>query len=215
MPTDSPLFIAFEGIDGSGKSTQMNLLAHRLADQGHALHLTCEPTFHPIGTLIRQAFTGDHPLDDRVIAGLFVADRLQHILDEEQGILRRLEEGFTVLTDRYYLSSYAYQGAHMPLEWVIEANALAARLCRPDLHVFIELAPEEALDRIRQRSPATQLYETLSTLTRVRDTYYRAMELIRDEETIVRVDGSKTLEAIAEEVWSAVQRQFPALEQPH
>lgn len=208
MAPETPLFIVFEGIDGSGKSTQMNLLAHKLTNAGHAVHLTCEPTYNPIGSIIRQAFTGEKPLDDRVIAGLFVADRLQHILDDEDGILARLEQGYTVLSDRYYLSSYAYQGAHMPLEWVMEANALAAGLCRPDLHVFIDLSPQEALERIRLRSPEFQLYETLANLTSVRETYLRAMDLVAAEETILVVDGSMSLTAISESIWEIMTSRF-------
>src|SRR5688572_21811381 len=116
------LFIAFEGIDGCGKSTQARLLADKLISDGQKVYLTCEPTDSPIGSIIRNVMKGKMEADHRTIAGLFVADRLDHLLNKTNGIIKMMEDGFTVITDRYYFSSYAYQGTHMPLEWVIAAN---------------------------------------------------------------------------------------------
>ena len=144
------LFIAFEGIDGSGKSTQVKLLADTLEKEGHKVHVTCEPTGSPMGVLIRNAFSHKMEADHRVIAGLFIADRLDHLLNKTNGILKMLADGYTVITDRYYLSSYAYQGVHMPLDWVIQANSLSAELLRPDLNIFIDIAPEISMQRLWQ-----------------------------------------------------------------
>ena len=72
-------FIVFEGIDGSGKSSQMRLLAQYLGDRGVRVHLTCEPTQSPIGSLLRDCLTGKLDTDERTIAALFAADRLHHI----------------------------------------------------------------------------------------------------------------------------------------
>ena len=80
------LFIAFEGIDGCGKSTQAKLLADKLEKAGHKIFLTCEPTESRIGTLIRDIFNHKMEADHRTIAGLFVADRLDHILNKRDGI---------------------------------------------------------------------------------------------------------------------------------
>ena len=129
------LFIAFEGIDGSGKSTQVKLLTDSLKKAGHKVYSTFEPTDSPIGSVIRNIFKHRIEADHRVIAGLFVADRLDHLLNKTDGILKKLEEGYTVITDRYYFSSYAYHGTHMSLDWVIEANSLSADLLRPDLNI--------------------------------------------------------------------------------
>lgn len=96
------LFIAFEGIDGSGKSTQVKLLTDHLIKAGHKVYATFEPTDSPIGSLIRSIFNHKLEADHRVIAGLFVADRLDHLLNKSNGILKKLEEGYTVITDRYY-----------------------------------------------------------------------------------------------------------------
>ena len=116
------LFLAFEGIDGSGKSTQIRLLNDRLLKEGCRVYQTCEPSGGPIGSQIRQILTGRMKADSRVIAALFAADRLDHLLNDINGMAARIEEGITVLTDRYYFSSYAYHSVDVPMDWVIAAN---------------------------------------------------------------------------------------------
>src|SRR5256885_267953 len=155
------LFIAFEGIDGSGKSTQVKLLSYNLKNAGHKVHLTCEPTESPIGKMIRDIFSHKMEADHRVIAGLFVADRLDHLLNKTNGILKKLEEGYTVISDRYYFSSYAYQGTHIDLDWVIKANSLSADLRRPDLNIYIDITAEQSIERINKGRTSVELYETL------------------------------------------------------
>lgn len=86
-------FIAFEGIDGSGKSTQIGLLAERLKKEGIRCYTTMEPTNGPIGSLIRQVMTGRIRMDNKAIAGLFAADRLDHLLNEVDGIAAKMEGG--------------------------------------------------------------------------------------------------------------------------
>jgi dTMP kinase len=191
------LFIAFEGIDGCGKSTQAKLLAESLQKAGQKVHLTCEPTTGRIGQMIRDAFNNKMKADHRVIAGLFVADRLDHLLNENDGILKMLNDGYTVITDRYYFSSYAYQGTHMPLEWVIEANSLSAELLRPDLNIFIDIQPELSMKRLNKNRTSLELYETLENLNTVREKYLDAFEILKDKETITTVIGDAAVEEIA------------------
>lgn len=198
------LFIAFEGIDGSGKTTQAGLLADALRRDGTLVHLTEEPTRERAGALIREVFSGRSEADHRTIAGLFVADRLDHLLQKNGGILKWLDEGFTVITDRFYFSSYAYQGAHMPIDWVIAAHSLAASIRRPDLNLFIDVSPEIAMERIRAGREATELYETLDNLRRVRGKYFEAFEKLRGQETVCIIDGNRPPDAIAGDIRRAV-----------
>src|SRR5436190_1426688 len=93
-------FIAFEGIDGSGKSTHMRLLKQGLEEKGYKVYDTFEPTDNKIGTLIRSILKGTEKADNRTIAALFAADRLHHLLNTNDGILNKLDEGYIVLTDR-------------------------------------------------------------------------------------------------------------------
>jgi dTMP kinase len=204
MEIKKNLFIAFEGIDGSGKSTQVKLLSERLKTAGHRVYATFEPTDSPIGSVIRNIFNHRIDADHRVIAGLFVADRLDHLLNKTNGILKKLEEGFTVISDRYYFSSYAYQGAHMPLEWVIQANSLSAGLLRPDIHVFIDISPEDSMQRLNKGRSSMELYETLENLKKVKDKYFEAMELLKANENIFVTNGNRSPELIAADVWNKV-----------
>jgi dTMP kinase len=202
------LFIAFEGIDGSGKSTQVKLLKEKLEQAGLKVYTTCEPTDSPIGKMIRDIFSHKMEADHRVIAGLFVADRLDHLLNKTNGILKKLEEGYTVITDRYYLSSYAYQSTHMNLDWVIGANSLSADLRRPDLNIYIDISAEVSIERINKGRTTIELYETLENLQNVRKKYFEVMEKLKAEEKIVKINGEKSPEAIADEIWRELAERF-------
>ena len=118
-------FIVFEGIDGSGKSTQMKLLAQKLEEKGIKTRLTLEPTYGLVGGTLHHILSGKIKADPKVTAALFVADRLDHLTNAEDGVLKSLENGETVICDRYYFSSYAYQSTEVG-EWVVEANKLSA-----------------------------------------------------------------------------------------
>lgn len=199
------LFIALEGIDGSGKSTQTRLLSEQLTSQGHKVYSTFEPTDNQIGKLIRNILKGNAKADHRIIAGLFVADRLDHLLNEEYGIVKKLAEGFTVITDRYCFSSYAYQGAHMDIDWVIQANAMSAGILRPDINIFIDVAPEVSMQRLHSNRDTIELFETLDNLKLVRAKYMEAFEKLRSVENIFIVDGNRSPELIAHDIWNEVQ----------
>lgn len=201
-------FIAFEGIDGSGKTTQTARLAARLNRMGLACCQTREPTAGPIGSLVHQIMTGRIAADNRVVAALYAADRLDHLLNQTDGILPLLEQGTHVLTDRYYFSSYAYHSVDMPMDWVIEANAQAAQLLRPTATIFIDVDPNTALERISKNRFHTEIYENLARLTKTRELYFQAFEKEKDRENILILDGSMTEDQLEEQVWEAVKGYF-------
>jgi len=198
------LFIVFEGIDGCGKSTQVKLLSENLKRIGHSIYTTCEPTDSPIGSIIKDIFQHRLEVDHRTVAGLFIADRLEHLLNKKDGILKMLEEGQTVICDRYYFSSYAYQGVHISQQWVIDANSLSANLLRPDLSVFIDIDPEISLKRISSARGNLELYETLSNLVKVREKYFEAFESQNKYEKVFITEGNRQLEVIAQEIWDEI-----------
>ena len=198
------LFIAFEGIDGSGKSTQVKLLTDSLKKAGHKVYSTFEPTDSPIGSIIRNIFKHRIEADHRTIAGLFVADRLDHLLNKTNGIIKKLEDGYTVITDRYYFSSYAYHGTHMSLDWVIDANSLSADLLRPDLNIYIDISPEVSMKRLNNGRSSIELYETFENLTNVRDKYFEAIEKLKFQEHLFITDGDRNPDLIAADVWNEV-----------
>ena len=169
-------FIALEGIDGSGKSTQIQYLAERLKEKQIRYYTTMEPTDSPIGSLIHQIMTGRIKTDNRAIAALFVADRLDHLLNEVNGIAPMLEEGVTVISDRYYFSSYAYHSVDMPMDWVIGANSQCRDIVKPTATVFIDVEPDTALERISKNRFHKELFEKKSRLIQVRGKYLEAFE---------------------------------------
>lgn len=201
-------FIAFEGIDGSGKSTQIELLTNRLNKEGICCYTTREPTNSPIGSLIHQILTGRIRTDNRAIAGLFVADRLDHLLNEVDGIVHKINEGTTVITDRYYFSSYAYHSVDMPMEWVIRANEQSSAILKPTVTIFIDVEPATAMERITKNRFHQELFEKESRLIKVRENYFKAFELLRGEESYVIIDGNQPREEIAERVWDTVKGYF-------
>ena len=201
------LFIAFEGIDGSGKSTQVKLLADNLKQAGHKVYSTSEPTDSRIGSIIKDIFKHKMEADHRVIAGLYVADRLDHLLNKTNGILKKLEDGYTVITDRYYFSSYAYQGTHMPLHWVIEANSLSAELLRPDINIYIDISPDISITRLNNGRSSLDLYETKANLYNVREKYMEAFEKLKSAETVFITEGNRPTEEIAKDIWQNISQK--------
>lgn len=198
------LFIAFEGIDGSGKSTQVKLLKEKLEAAGHKVHTTCEPTDAPPGKMIRDIFNHRIDGDHRTIAALFVADRLHHILNKTDGMLKMLDDGYSVITDRYYFSSYAYQSPHINQDWVIQANSLAAGLLRPDVNIYIDITPEISIERLNKGRTSIELYETLDNLRLVRDKYLELIDLLKNEEKVFVANGDQSPESIANNVWEHI-----------
>jgi dTMP kinase len=200
------LFIALEGLDGSGKSTQTKLLAEKLTQEGWKVYSTSEPTTSPIGKIIRDMFNHKMEADHRTIAALFVADRLNHLLNKTDGIIKKLEEGYTVICDRYYFSSYAYQGTHLDMDWVIRANSLCADLLRPDLNIFIDVSPAVSMKRVNKSRTSTELYETVENLGNVREKFFEAFEKLKDKEVVFATDGDRSPREISKDIWNEVSR---------
>ncbi len=201
-------FIVFEGIDGTGKSTQIKLLADRLRKNGIPVYETREPTDSPIGSIIRQIMTGRLEGSHETIAGLFVADRLDHLQNKTNGILDKINSGITVLSDRYYFSSYAYHSTHVSMDWVIAANSLSAELLKPDMNVFLDVPPEKCIERINSGRSHIELYENLETLRAVRQNYLLAFEKLTKDEQITKINADKMVDQIEKDIWLEIKSQF-------
>ncbi|HET9824633.1 MAG TPA: dTMP kinase, partial [Chitinophagaceae bacterium] len=160
--------------------------------------------------MIRDIFKHKMEADHRTIAALYAADRLEHVLNNQDGILKKLEEGYTVISDRYYFSSYAYHGTHMNMEWVIQINSLAADLLRPDVNIFIDVPIDVCVKRLSQGRKLTELYEDEQNLNRVRNKYFEAFEVLKDKENIFIADGNRAPKAIAQDIWREVSKLTPS-----
>jgi dTMP kinase len=202
-------FIVFEGLDGAGTTTQARILAERLQGQGRTVYLAHQPSEGPAGLLIRQILAGrtattqaDGKLgvvDERVMALLFAADRLDHLTSQ---IEPRLARGEDVILDRYILSSLAYQGATVSHEFIAAANRYARK---PDLTLFLYVPANIALDRVRARGAKLERYETEKLLSAIEREY---MRLVGTLASVVSVDGTRPIPDVSEQCFSAVQQQL-------
>lgn len=160
--------VALEGIDGAGKGTQVDLLVTALRSEGLSVVATREPTDGPHGRQIRARSVAGEVLSPNEQLEAFMLDRAEHVRDL---IRPALDEGSVVVTDRYYLSNVAYQGAAGldPAE-ILENNA--SRFPEPDLAILIDLSAEEALRRVDARGEQrNRVFERESFLTRTREIY--------------------------------------------
>lgn len=199
--TQKGRFITFEGLDGSGKSTQLRRLSEYLTQNNIQNVCQSEPTKGPIGKQIRTILSGSEPADPRTIALLFAADRIEHVTGKD-GILDNTSRGITVLSDRYYFSSFAYQVVDMPLEWVMEINKVARELAKPDLHIFIDVSTDVCLERIAKNRESSQIeiFENKKRLTLARENFMRIIEKTKNEEKTLIINGDNDLETVAKEV---------------
>lgn len=197
-------FIVFEGIDGSGKSTQIKLIANRLSQQGKHCQVTREQTDGEVGKLIRKCLTRQTIVDSHVIAALFAADRLDHIL-KSGGLRETLAEETIVLCDRYYLSSYAYQSLDIDLNWIMDINSVSMNLLKPDCHIFIDITPETAMKRLNKRK-SLEIYEELEKLTQIHTNYHNIIKKLSDTENIVIIDGNRNTKSVAGDILAVIER---------
>lgn len=186
-------FIVFEGTDGSGKSTQMKLLSKYLAEKGIACYLTHEPTDSPFGAVLRSCLSGRIEADEHAIALLFAADRIDHITNTVNGIRAKLEAGITVLCDRYYYSSLAYNGGFVSFDWVAELNKPAMKMLKPDLVIYIDIPTEESMKRVLKRGE-TERYETQEKQKKIREKFFEVFERLPEENVkIIQSENDKFL----------------------
>lgn len=202
---DSPKFIVFEGIDGAGKTTQIKLLCAALESLGIKCKTTVEPTELPSGRLLRRALSGELKKTHIEMAEMFAEDRVLHNTDPEEGISRMLADGYTVISDRYYYSSLAYQGAALGYDTVARLNLENKDIKRPDICIFLDLTPEKSLERIGGRGESKEIYENFDYLTRTRAMFFDVFEKLRQNgENIVVIDASGTVDEVAKAVLGAV-----------
>ena len=199
------MFIVFEGIDGAGKTTQINLLADALRAKGYDPYVTAEPTGMQTGKEIRRVLSGAVSKTPTQVAAMFVQDRIDHNVDPEQGIEAMLAAGKAVICDRYYYSSLAYQGSLTDFDWVMAANCTCPEIRHPDLCIFLDLSPEESMKRITKGRTSTEIYEKAETLATFRARYMEVFEKLSAQgEKIAIIDASGTIQEAAEAIWDAV-----------
>ena len=201
-------FIVFEGLDGSGKSTQIRCLEQRLRDMGRRVDVTAEPTVSALGGLVRDALSGFTPRSGGEIAALFMADRVQHNVNPVWGIQKMLASGFDVICDRYYYSSMAYQGTVTDPDWVERINLDCPEIRRPDLCVFLDVDYERCRRRMEEGRAFLEIYENEASMIATRRRYYAVCEELKERDRIAVIDAGRPVEEVAEDVFRAVLPLF-------
>lgn len=196
-------FVVFEGIDGSGKSTQVAALAEALTEGGARVLATREPTDGATGRRIRAMATSGESVAPEQELAWFVEDRREHV---EQVIRPALADGRVVVCDRYFLSTVAYQGAR-GLDWraILAESERAFPL--PDLAILLQVDPGTGLARTRLRGrPAEPAFEALDYLERV-----AAIFAAIDRPYVERIDARRDAGAVGTAVRAAVQARLGLL----
>jgi dTMP kinase len=192
--------IVLEGIDGAGTTTQAARLVAALRAAGRPAHATREPSDGPIGRLLREILGGRHqPVDATTMSLLFAADRADHVQREVAPALAR---GEVVVSDRWYHSSLAYQGAGEERAWI---KMLNARARRPDLTLLLEIPAELGASRRAAAGRPDELYDRLEMQRRVAAGYREVVAELAAEERIEVLDGARGVDEVAAEILARVR----------
>lgn len=199
------MFIAIEGIDGAGTTTQSKILHDKLLSENFKSFWTCEPSTGPIGSMIRQFLSGrigtssltTDVMSNKTLACLFAADRYDHL---QCTILPMLKTS-NVITDRYHLSTLAYQTTNsVELAW---AEHLHDFVKLPDITFFLNISASVAFERIYKNRSTFDMHEKQELLI---DIAARYSKIVNNEislsEHIVVIDGTKPIREIADFIWN-------------
>jgi len=185
-------FIAFEGLDGSGKSTHIRLLANKLKERGYDSLITAEPTTTSIGQLITDSIQDTQskvPLVTEAL--LFAADRFNHL---KYVIEPAVRAGNVVLCDRYVHSSIAYQGAQqLSIKWIKAINRFASKA---DLSIYLDITPEVGLERIQGRKKT--VFEVLPLQKKIREIYLWLV----DQGELVLIDANRSIREVQNDIFN-------------
>ncbi len=194
------LFIVFEGPDGSGQTTQAELLVEWFERNGKKVKLTKEPTDNLIGGIIRAALRKEWKTDLRTLALLFSADRSHHV---ETEILPLLRKGVNVVSDRYALSTLVYESIEgLDVEWLWQLNS---KFPKPDITFILDVPAEVCIERIAKTRFGFELFETKERLEKIRQRY---LELKNIFENTYVIDGTRPIQEVHTEIVSIVRKHL-------
>lgn len=191
--TNKGKFIVFEGLDGSGQSTQAGLLKDFLLEKGNEVVLTKEPTLDSeSGRKIRKVLDKELDISSKELQELFAQDRKEHL---ENTIIPALKQGKIVISDRYFFSSFAYGAANgLDLEWLIQINNL---FLLPNITFLLEVKPETCIERIEGRGLEKTLFEKKEKLEKTWETY---KILPGRFENVYLINGERSIDEVFKEI---------------
>jgi len=185
-------FIVFEGLDGSGQSTQVNLLKQYLEEKGFKVFATKEPTkTSSVAQEIRDVLDKRKEISGDNLQKLFVQDRKEHL---EKEILPALERGEMVVCDRYFFSTFAFgTAAGLDLEWLIGLNN---EFLLPDISFILKVSPEACLERITKRGTEKTLFEVKEKMYKIWAVFEK---LVPRFNNVFLIDGEKPIQEVFED----------------
>jgi dTMP kinase len=186
-------FIVFEGLDGSGQSTQVNLLKKLLEEKSKKVIATKEPTLDSqSGKKIREALDEKIKFEPMSLQELYTQDRKEHL---ENKVIPALKEGKVVISDRYFFSTFAYGSSEgLDMEKLIEMNS---DFLMPDIVFFLKVRPEVCVERIEKRGEGVKLFEKKEKLEKVEEKY---MALVKRFDNIYLLDGEESIKEVFKQV---------------
>jgi dTMP kinase len=198
-------FITIDGVEGAGKSTQIDYISDYLNNKGVSLLITREPGGTDLGKKIRELLLGNETrsmhFDTELL--LMFADRNEHI---QTKIIPALDRGDWVLSDRFSDASYAYQGGgrELGMERISELEGWVLQGFVPDLTLLLDVDAELGMSRIHSRGSKDRIeLETIDFFNRVRDTYIQRSQMF--PERIKLIDASKTIEHTSKQIQNILQ----------
>ena len=138
------------------------------------------------------------------MAVMFVQDRIAHNIHPTEGIEALLDRGFDIICDRYYYSTLAYQGHSTDYEWTKAMNLSCPEIRKPDICIYLDLTPDQSLERIAKGRDSVEIYENADTLSKVRKAFFRVFEDIGDTENIAVIDAYRSVEDISRNICDRV-----------
>ena len=193
-------FIVFEGLDGSGQTTQSYLLRDFLESKGFQVVLTKEPTLESeSGKKIKRILQEEIKVSPLKLQELFTQDRKHHL---KNLILPSLKKGKIVICDRYLFSSYAYGSINLDLDYLKKLNK---DFILPDIVFFLDVSPEVCIDRIRKRSVNIELFEKIEILKKVYKNYHK---IFKDFKNVYIIEGGKSIEEVFTQIKEIIIKIF-------
>lgn len=204
-------FIVLEGIDGSGKSLQTQLLLKYLISKRIATYRTQEPSNGPIGKIIRSEYlSGIRKTDVDVLNLLCIADRLDHITNEEDGLLNFINDGICIISDRYYMSSIAYYSMpylsdrskyHDAIKDIISRNNINRNALCPDVTIFLDTDPKVSYNRIIRRGSKKEIFDDIQSIKKIHTTYHDAKKYLESiGDNIYTIDGNQSIDDVHNQI---------------
>lgn len=199
------LFVAVEGIDGSGKTLQAKKIVHYLANKGYAAIYTKEPSYADDQQRLRQAITGQVKLSPLGLQELFIEDRELHL---EREIIPQIgrRAPTAVISDRYFLSTMAYgMASGLSFEELWQLHQKIRWLVFPDATIIIDVPAEEALRRVGEKKSEADIFEKKEILEAIRGHYQRLAQMFRND-NVYCVDGTKNQEEVFAQIQTLLKK---------